>query len=495
MGSRKMSIHGGETMARIGIVVATCLFCFACAHVEPPKEPPKLVKPVDIPSPIVPQVEKERSAKLEGPKELFSFSLREADLKDVLRGIAKQSSYNVVVEPDVKGTSTVDLKNVTLSKALDYILEPLNYVYKIDGNTIYVSKPKLETKVFSINYAAFSKLTESIVTGSSGTQRSGALVVGVNMRTRSDMDAWLGFQDTLKNLLSADGKLTLNRQAGLVSVTDYPRNLKQIGAFIKSMDESIQRQVMIEARVVEVDLTGANREGVNWYLLNSQLNGVGFTYRQQFVDPSVSQNTGGNFSRLLVAAKHLVGSDTRGLDATFVDLLKQQGKVNTLSQPKISTLNNQRAVIKVATDRAVFETTSTISVGGVPTYSTQIRYITIGLVLDVVPYVDDQGNIVMNIHPMLTQDTGQVTVDKTTGNTVPVLNVREVDTSVRVKEGEMVVLGGLISETKNESTNAIPGISTVPFLGWPFRSWSKNTDRTELVIFLTPKVVYAKDPT
>ena len=182
------------------------------------------------------------------------------------------------------------------------------------------------------------------------------------------------------------------------------------------------------------------------------------------------------------------------MDRTFVDLLKQQGKVNTLSQPKISTMNNQRAVIKVAQDRAVFETTSTISVGGVPTYSTQIRYITIGLILDVVPYVDDQGNIVMNIHPMLTQDTGQVTIDKTTGNTVPILNVREVDTSVRVKEGEMVVLGGLISDSKNETTNAIPGISTVPFLGWPFRAWDKTTSRTELVIFLTPKVVYARDP-
>ena len=193
-------------MARIGIVVVTCLFCFACAHVEPPKESPKLVKPVDIPSPVIPQVEKEKKIGIEGPKELFSFSLREADLKDVLRGIAKQSNYNVVVEPDVKGTSTVDLKNVTLSKALDYILEPLNYVYKIDDNTIYVSKPKLETKVFQLNYAAFSKLTDSIVTGSSGTQRSGQFVVGINMRTRTDMDAWLGFQDTLKNMLSPDGK-------------------------------------------------------------------------------------------------------------------------------------------------------------------------------------------------------------------------------------------------------------------------------------------------
>ncbi len=481
-------------MARIGSVVVICLFCFACAHVEPPKEPPKLVKPVDIPSPVFPQVEKEKRAELEVPKELFSFSLREADLKDVLRGIAQQSNYNVVVEPDVKGASTVDLKNVTMSKALDYILEPLNYVYKIDDNTIYVSKPKLENRIFRINYTAFSKLADSILTGSSGTQRSGQNVVGVNMRTRTDMDAWAGFEQSLRNLLSPDGKLTVNRQAGLVSVTDYPRTMKQMAAFIQSMDESIQRQIMIEAKVVEVELTGSNREGVNWQVVNAQLNGVGFNYNQQLLDPLAATAPGATFTRLLVSAKHLVGIDSSGIDRTFIDILKTQGKVNVVSTPKVSTMNNQRAVIKVARDQAVFESTSTVSVGGVPTIASTIRYITIGLILDVVPYVDDQGNIVMNIHPMLTQDTGLVTTDKQTGNSVPILDIREVDTTVRMKEGEMVVIGGLIKEQKNEQTVGIPGLSNIPLLGWPFRAWTRITDRTELVIFLTPKVVYAKDP-
>lgn len=475
-------------MAKTVTVILTCLLCFACAHVEPPKEAPKLAKPVDIPSPVLPQIEKEKKIGAQGPKELFSFSLREADLKDVLRGIAKETNYNVVVEPEVKGTATVDLKNVTMDKALDYILEPLNYTYKMDGNTIYVSKPKLETKTFQLNYAAFSKLTDSIVAGSSGTQRTGQLVVGVNMRTRTEMDAWQGFNDTLRTMLSADGKMTFNKQAGLVSVTDYPKNLKQIASLVKSLDESVQRQIMIEAKVVEVELLGTNREGVNWQILGAQLWGYGINAQQQFIDPLASTAVGANFMRLFVGSQHL------NIQNTFLDLLKQQGKVNVLSNPKLSTLNNQRAVIKVARDQAVFESTSTISVGGVPTIASIIRYITIGLILDVVPYVDDQGNIVMNIHPMLTQDTGQVTTDKTTGNTVPILDIREVDTTARVKEGEMIVIGGLIKEQKLETSTGVPGISGVPFIGWPFRYWTKTTDRTELVIFLTPRVVYAKDP-
>jgi type II secretory pathway component GspD/PulD (secretin) len=115
-------------------------------------------------------------------------------------------------------------------------------------------------------------------------------------------------------------------------------------------------------------------------------------------------------------------------------------------------------------------------------------------VLDVLPYVDDHGNIVMNIHPMLTERTGIERVDKTTGNSVPVLNVREVDTTVRVREGEMVVIGGLIRETSNDTSVGVPGISNVPLLGWPFRMWTKTVERSELVIFLTPKVIYTMDP-
>jgi len=475
-------------MAKIGIVLATCLLCFACAHVEPPKETPKLVKPVDIPSPVVAQLEKEKKIGIEGPKELFSFSLREADVKDVLRGIAKQSSYNVVVEPDVKGTSTVDLKNVSMDRALDYILEPLNYTYKIDENTIYVSKPKLETKTFQLSYATFFKQGTSIVQGQSGTQRSGANVVGVTVNTRTEIDPWLGFQDTLRNLLSPDGRLTINRQAALVSVTDYPKNLKNLASLIRSMEGAVQRQIMIEAKVVEVELTNDNREGVNWQLINAKLWDYGINATQQMVDPLLALAQGAQFTRVFVGSQHL------NIQNTFIDLLKTQGKLNFVSSPKINTLNNQRAVIKVATDDAVFESTNTISVSGVPTISSVIRYITIGLILDVVPYVDDQGNIVMNIHPMLTQRTGRERIDKTTGNSVPILNIREVDTTVRMKEGDLVVIGGLIQENINEQTAGLPGISSVPLIGWPFRSWTRSVDRTELVIFLTPKVVYPKDP-
>jgi MSHA biogenesis protein MshL len=485
-----MSIHGGDTMAKIGILVAACLLCFACATVEPPKEAPKLVKPVDIPSPVLPQVEKEKKIEIEGPKELFSFSLREADLKDVLRGIAKQANYNVVVEPDVKGTSTVDLKNVTLPKALEYILEPLNYGYKLEDRTIYVSRPKVETRVFQFNYVTFIKKGKSLVKGSSGTDRSGEQATGITLETGTENDVWKGVEDSLKTLLSAEGKLTFNKQAALIAVTDYPKNLKNIAGFLQSVESSVQRQIMIEARIIEVQLNDKNQEGVNWSFIEGKIGSLIFNFEQQLqiIDPRAAVQSGLQSVKLFVGGPHL------DIQKSFIDLLKTQGTLNYLSNPKVSTLNNQRAVIKVATDDAVFESTTTPSAIGQPTVSTTIKYITIGLVLDVVPHVDDKGNITMNIHPMLTERTGEDAVDRQTGNRVPILAVREVDTTVRVREGEMVVIGGLIREFKRNQYAATPGLSGVPLLGWAFRSKVDEVQRSELVIFLTPKVVYAKDP-
>jgi MSHA biogenesis protein MshL len=145
------------------------LLCFllSCAHSEKAVQK-TATKPPDIPSPVSFQVDKEPKAAAKQAEDLYSFSLREADVKDILRAIAKQTDYNVVVEPDVKGLTTVDLKQVTLPKALEYILEPLNYAYKIEDRTVYVSKPKVETKIFTINYLSLKKTATSKVTWKAG---------------------------------------------------------------------------------------------------------------------------------------------------------------------------------------------------------------------------------------------------------------------------------------------------------------------------------------
>lgn len=506
----------------IYISMALVLFFSGCAHVEKAKEQPKIIPPVEISSPVMPQMEKAKKIEILGPKELFSFSLREAEVKDILRAISKQSNYNVIIEPDVNGQCTVDLKNVTLQKALEYILEPLNYHFKIEGNTIYVSKPKIETRVFPLNYISLKKIGSSTVTGSStgntgssgntgttsgttgtgGTSSTGSALI--NLQTLTEADLWHNIEDNIKKLISKDGNYTINKHASLVMVMDYPKNINNVAMFLEAVDGTVQRQVMIEAKIVEINLTEETQEGINWSVINSKVLGGDYlvNLEQALVSP---QTTYFNIPFISDAAKMPTAPSqyfrfgvSSGSFNSFIDLLKETNEINLISSPRISTLNNQRAVIKVARDEVYFDYSSTSSTSTTTSgYTT--KFITVGLILDVTPQIDNQGNIIMNVHPVLTEKIGEVqmpvsgTQSSTTKAYVPVLAVREVDTVVRVREGEMVIIGGLLQDKSSQDDAGINGLMDIPFLGKLFKQSTKKKNKTELVIFLIPKVIYGKN--
>jgi len=482
---------------RLSVFICFLLLCTACAHVQTATAPPApaVIQPVEIKSPVVPQMEKERKTSTESSVERFSFALKEADIKDVLRGLSKQTSYNVVIEPDVKGMCTVDLKDVTLVKALEYILEPLEYTFKIEEKTIYVSKPKLETKIFSLNYVALKKIGTSSVVGSaggggpSGTTGGGSEYRSVEVKTETETDIWKSIEDNLKVMLSKDGKVVVNRQALMVLITDYPKNLKQVDAFLEAVEGSLHKQVMIEAKIVEVQLNDTSREGVNWQFIEGRIGEFFINAKQVFLNPnilvpetSLQAIANAPHFRFFVGNKHL------NIDNTFIDLLKTQGNINVVSSPRIATLNNQRAVIKVARQDVYFDEQQSNSGGISGTLATYTpKFITVGLVLDVTPQIDNNGNIVLNIHPMLTEKVG--VAKSPSGSEVPILDVREADTLVRVREGETVIIGGLIKDRKSLSDTGTKGLMDVPLIGWLFRLKESETQKNELVVFLTPRII------
>jgi MSHA type pilus biogenesis protein MshL len=502
-------------------IVSFFLLFSSCASVEPVKEKPRIVQPVDIGSPVIPQIENVKKIEIEGPKEVFSFSLREADVKDVLRAISKQTNYNVIIEPDVKGSCTVDLKNVTLNKALEYILEPLNYSFKIEDKSVYISKPKIEMRIFTLNYITLSKTGVGFISGATSTGRSvtqgsgtvtgntsstvpggtgattatGGGTANIVVATGTESDLWRDIENNIKNFLSPEGKFVLNRQASVIMVMDYPKYLKNIALFLETVEGTIQRQVMIEAKIVEVILTEESKEGINWSLIGAQWQGFTLNYEQALVATQTALFNIPKVNTLPSApAQYIRFGVGRGRFDSFIDLLRTQGKLNIVSSPKISTLNNQRAVIKVATEDVFFETTTTVSSGGPPVTTQTPKYVTIGLVLDVVPQIDNLGNIVMNIHPMLTEKLR--TAESTMGGTkvtAPVLSVREVDTLVKVREGESVIIGGLIKDFSANDEQGVKGLMSVPGLGSFFKTKTDYSYRSELVIFLTPTIVYGKD--
>jgi MSHA biogenesis protein MshL len=480
---------GGGDMGKSLTALVACLMCFACAHVDVAKEPPKVTRSVEIPSPVLPQVEKEKKIEIEGPKELFSFSLRDAEVKDVLRGIAKQTNYNVVVEPDVKGVTTVDLKNVTLQKALDYILEPLQYTYKMEAGTIYVSKPKLETRVYPINYILLKKKGLSKMKGSSA---SGGTSTGttaaqsdVSMDSDSDADFWKELDASIKALLSSEGKSTVSPVASMVTVNDYQGRHRNVEGFLSALSGAVHRQVLIEAKIIEVTLNNTSQQGINWQFIQGRIGEFMVNAQQALTLP---QTAIAPFFRLNFGGRHL------NIENTFIDLLETQGKVTIVSNPRVNALNNQRSLIKVATEDVIFISSTQPQVGALtPIYTTIPQNITVGLLLDVVAQFGETGDIVLNIHPILTERTGVERTDQVTGNKYPVLTVREVDTMARVKDGETVVIGGLIKERRRDEVRGVTGAMSVPLLGNLFKSKGGEVEKTELVILLTTRIVYGRD--
>lgn len=482
-------------------IMALLFLCASCAHKEKASTSmnvPTAVGPTAIPSPVSPSVEKEKRADTTRAKEVYSFSLREADVKDILRAIAKQANYSVVIEPTVEGECTVDLKEMTLAKALEYILEPLDLSFKIEGRTIYVSEPKIETMIFPVNYLAIVKKGTSTVGGTSGASvtsgGSGAPGEAIQLKTETESDIWKGLEDNIKNMLSEEGKVAVNKQAHLLVVMDYPKRLKEVKRFLEVIEGTIHRQIMIEARVVEVILNEGFREGINWQILNGKLwdynINVGQQLRSPIVLPGGADPTAPPFFSLFV------GSANLDIKNTFVELLKTQGTVNIVSSPRVATMNNQRAIIKVATQDVYFDVqqdTGTSGSGTTITYTP--KFITVGLVLDVIPQINDGGDVLLNIHPMLTTKVDHVdhpmsTGAGTTSTKVPVLDVRETDTIVKVKDGETVIIGGLIQDYKKNEQQGIKGLMSIPLLGKLFSYTVETTKKIELVILLTPRIVY-----
>ncbi len=487
-------------MRKYLIYIAVFCFLSSCAHIEEAKETKTPVSPPDIPSPVSFQIEKEKRTEATRQEEVFSFSLRDGDVRESIRAIGKQYDYNVVFERDVAGTTTVDLKNVTMRKALEYILEPLGFAYKMEDRTIYVSKPKLETKIFTINYLALKKTATSTVewkgggssskSGTGGTTSSEAKTLEIKSETVSDL--WKSLEDNIKATLSADGKLVVNSQAFSIMVTDYPKHLQRVSMFLESLEKSMYRQVVIEAKIVEVRLNAGSRQGVNWELIGSRIGGFAtIGARQNFPTPATFL---GDYTEYF---KFMVGSPSSSGDLnitnTYIELLKTQGETRVLATPKVATLNNQRAVIKSTTQEVYFEEQQSSASGSSGTIATfSPKFMNVGVVLDVIPQIDNEGNIILSIHPIYSTKDGSVrSPNPLSLGTVPIISTRETDTIVRVKDGETVIIAGLLYEIKYWDEKSVPGLGSVPLLGFLFRSSTEKTQNAELIIFLTPKIVYS----
>jgi len=493
-------------------IVPILISQFGCA---PLRTPPKTVSAAPQVSPARPAKPPEEKlpglivTEIEGksePERLYSFSLRDADIREVLMALSKQTSFNIVVDLDVQGRVTVDLKNVSMVEALDTLTELLGLNYRIRQNVVRVGKPAPETRIFSLQYVNLKRTGSSSTSASIGT--SGGLVTGTTagttgttgttgggggggstaVNTSTETDLWKDVEAGVTKLLSPAGKMVVDKQGGNILVTDLPKFLDRIGSFLESVEGSVQRQVLIEARIVEVTLTGEYRFGLDWGAIvqMAALRGASAISPGKIIAQSIAPAAGG-------FQIGVVSTDFRAL----LDTVSTQGELNVISSPKLATLNNQTAVIRAGTDEVFFETRVQELTSGVgalgqtqTTRTVTPRTVTIGVVLGITPQIAPDGNVVLHIHPTVTEKQGEAR--SPAGDVFPVLNVREADMVVRAKEGQVVVIGGLMQEKRSNNENKVPILGDLPGIGRLFRSTDQEVKKTELAVLLSATVMVGK---
>ena len=414
----------------------------------------------------------------------FDVLMVAADLRQVLNALAQANGLSLVMDPAIADTVDADLRGVNLEEALAVILDPRGLEYQIEGELLRVNTPQLETRTFEFDYITTERslsrsLSASASAGGGGT--TGSTAGGANVGgggggnsstsiSGSESTSLLTDVETdLATLISPEGRIIYNKLAGLIFVTDFRPNLEAIGTYLELIQNAVNRQVVIEARIIEVKLNDNFRAGVDW----SAILGTTGTLTQSL--GSAVQN-GFNFSV------------THGDFDALIQTLSTRGEVNVLSASSISTLNNQPAVCRTGTQDVFFTTTSQVDPDTGRTISTTTTPATIndGVVLDVTPQISSDGIITMNIHPTITERTGQATSPD--GNTVPIVDVRETDTVLRVREGDTIFIAGFISDRTLEAATKVPILGDIPLIGNIFRSVELETRKTDMVILLTPTI-------
>jgi len=491
---------------------------------------------------VIPQ--KEEAKKV--PEKLFSFFARDASIQDVLLAFSRESDLNIVIDPEISGKVTIDLKRVTLREALDAILFPLGWTYRIDGRFIQITRPQMETRLFTLNYISTKRTGKrEIYASTGGGMQTGAIVgqQGVvstggartgysDLVSTDETDMWKEIQGGLEaiifgsvderektgdkektTLTRVDGKgkkLAINKSTGVILVTDYPINLNKAASYLEMMEGSSQRQVTIQAKIMEVILSDDYKAGINWKVIEGLPRSVnlswgltdkaGTTGYPGGTTSSTSGTSGTTSGTIATPGTFKIGPfggtfaiGALGAEVALSDIVEaiaEQGDVKILSNPTLSTLNNQKAMIRVG-DQDVFFIVGAVATESTVTQTIQPVTIDIGIILDVTPQISEDGTILMSIHPSITHKTGEKT-SPDGKSTFSLLSVRETDTTVRVRDGQTIIIAGLMAERKENTSIGVPGLKSLPLLGGLFKYKSENKRNAELVIMITPTVQIGK---
>lgn len=497
--------------------------------------------PAEVSAALLPPLNVELSGLGQAPIERrFDITVNRAPARSFFMSLVKDTPYNMVMDPAVKGKITLSLKNVTINEVMEMVRNVYGYEYKRTANGFEVLPATLRSQVFKLDYLNVKRTGLSNVQVSSGqvsstknndandssngndsnsgsSDRNGT-VSGSQVSTRSDSDFWSELAVALRAIIGTeDGrKVVINAQSGILVVRAMPAELRAVTEYLQATQSVIQRQVILEAKILEVELSDGFQSGVNWVAMgrgnNSDRIIAGQFGGSTVFDTGVSNlqgqtdvlNPGSLPDIRSDVASAFGGMFAMSLDigdfTGFLEFLQTQGDVHVLSSPRVSTVNNQKAVIKVGTDEFFVtdvdsqNNTSTTTAATNQTVDIQLTPFFSGVALDVIPQISENNVVTLHIHPSVsdvTERIKQININEANQLTIPLAlsTIRESDSIVRARSGQVVVIGGLMQNQTKDTTASVPLLGDLPLIGGLFRHKQQTTHKSELVILLRPIVV------
>jgi len=572
--------HTARTVAGSAIVALTLAAC------ESPKVAPDVVQgsietamreaaaprarvapPETVSAALLPPLTLEMPSATRPVEARFDLVVSNAPAQQVFMALVAGTRYSIIVHPDVKESLSVNLKDVTLTEALEAIREVYGYEYRIQGTRIYIEPVAMQTRIFQVNYLAARRSGRADVRISSGSilqaraggdagggaaPTPGAAAPGTpsppgtpgagtpsqglessRVTTSSENDFWTDVQTAIRTLIGTEGgrSAVANPNAGVILVRAMPKELRVVEQYLKAMSGVVERQVMLEAKIIEVTLNDRNASGVNWAAFRQGDNtrviggpiapGTTLARDGALVTPGLAADPAGRvlvtpgatgISAITAATAAAVMGPLGVPGALFgialqarnfaalLQFLESQGTVHVLSSPRIAALNNQKAVIKVGSDEFFVTSLSTTvvpsTVAGVastvsPTITTQPFFS--GIALDVTPQISDDDQITLHIHPSVSAVTDRVKVLDLGALGVFQLplassNINESDTVVRLQDGAIAAIGGLMRQQQTNIRSGLPGTTDRP-AGVLAGSRDQTVTKSELVILLKVSII------
>jgi MSHA biogenesis protein MshL len=497
-----------------------------------PRPPAKA--PEQVLQALMPPVARLKPTPSAVPEYRFDLSVANASPAQVYQAIASGSRYNILLSNTLPGAVTISLKDVTVKEALDTLRELYGYEYRIDGNRVIVQAAALSSRIFQVSYPAARRVGRSdtrvtsgsiMAAGQSGGTSGATSQEGSQVSTSTDADFWKELDTSLKAIVGTEGgrQVVLSQQTGVVVVKGFPRDIAEVERFLRASKLAVERQVMLEAKIVEVTLKDGFESGINWGSLSGnnhrfsvgadagRINvpgsiGKGYGLEQGSISTIVTDTTvtPSKLGEVLAAPASAVGSGLLGMAFTsngFIGLLsflETQGTVHVLSSPRVAAVNNQKALLRVGTDDFFITNVSTTitssASGNITTPSITVQPFFSGISLDVTPQIDEDGMVTLHIRPSVsnvTERTKVVNLGTLGSFSLPLAssNINETDTVVRMQDGVIVAIGGLMQQAQTSDDNKVPGAGDVPVVGNLFSRKDRRLEKRELVFLLKPTII------